>query len=375
MAGFSENIPLFRTNLPSKKILQSKLIDCIYSQPLNEGQNVYDFEESLAKFLCVPEVAAVSSGSAALHLALIMAGVSHGDYVISTSLTAEPTNTVIRSVGAKIIYCDLDPKTGLLNLDSLSLADLKKSKAFMLVHYGGYVQNIQDILSLCSQYSVSVIEDCAHSLGSRYNEQVVGTLGDYGCFSFQAIKQITTIEGGAIITKHSDQLPIIKQRRWFGLQKSQPRLMTNITLQGFKYNFNNVHAQIGILQLNDYAANLKKVLSIAARYKSEISCSEYIQNLYELPQSINSNWLFLTKVDNVEHATNFFQQNGITAGRVHKLSHQHDYLKAERILSGTEIFERHLFHIPIGAWMSETEINRVLDAIRNYKGIINDKVI
>ena len=367
-----EKIPFFRANLPCRQKFQQEIVDCIYSQPLNEGQLVYDFEDHFARFLGSSDVAAVSSGTAALHLALIMAGVTNGDYVISTSLTAEPTNTVIRSVGAHIIYCDLDAETGLLNLNSLSETDLNKSKAFIVVHYGGYVQNSETISSLCKEYSIKVIEDCAHALGSTYRGQKVGTLGDYGCFSFQAIKQITTIEGGAITARNRQKLPLIRQARWFGLQKSQSRQMTNITSQGFKYNFNNVHAQIGLMQLAEYENKLKKVTDIATAYKLEISKSCSIQNLGELPFTVNSNWLFLAKVQDVEHATNFFVKHGVSGGRIHKLNHKHDFLKADRKLPGTEKFEYNLFHLPIGSWMLDEEVGRVLNVIKNYRNITND---
>ena len=372
MSTVLERIPFFKPNLPCRSKLERELVDSIYSHPLNEGDLVYEFEARVADFLGVADAVAVSSGTAALHLALVMAGVKDGDYVISTSLTAEPTNTVIRSVGAHIIYCDLDANTGLLDLNSLKASDLKKSKAFIVVHYGGYVQNIEDTVNLCSTYSIKVLEDCAHALGSEYNDQMVGTFGDYGCFSFQAIKQITTIEGGAIITKHSTKLPLLRQSRWFGLQKLQSRQMTNITFQGFKYNFNNVHAKIGLLQFSEYGAQLKKVRSIATAYKTEISQSFSIFNVADISNSINSNWLFLTKVQNMEHATTFFDRQEITTGRVHKLNHRHEYLKADRDLIGAETFENNLFHLPIGAWMTDGEIERVLNGIRAYRGIIND---
>ena len=362
-------IPLFKPNLPQRDKLQDALMDTIFEEPLNEGQLVYNFEEKLSQFLGVSDAIAVSSGTAALHLALIMSGVERDGHVISTSLTAEPTNTVIRSIGANITYCDLDPVSGLLDLNSLSVSDLERAKAFIVVHYGGYVQDLSAIQALCRKYSIKIIEDCAHALGSTLENENVGTIGDFGCFSFQAIKQITTIEGGAIVSKDPKTFPILRQLRWFGLQKSIPRSETNITMQGYKYNFNNVHAKIGLLQLSTYHTSLEKIVNRADAYTQETSRNPHFTNIPVLQKSQSSYWLFLSRVNSVDHASKFFADRRIVAGRVHKLNHHHEYLQADRDLFGCEEFEKTLFHIPIGAWMTENEVERVLAAIRDYTGI------
>ena len=137
---------------------------------------------------------AVQSGTAALHLALLQLGVGSGDEVISTPMTSEPTNTTIAITGAKVVWADVDPDTGLLDPKSVREKITERTKAIMLVHYAGMVCNMDEFNLLSKETGIPIIEDAAHSLGAKYNGKVIGSNSRFTCFSFQAIKHMTTVD-------------------------------------------------------------------------------------------------------------------------------------------------------------------------------------
>ena len=358
-------IPFVKPVIPEWDDLKDNFLKTLYGGSINEGQQVYNFENALASYLKIKNVNCVSSGSAALHISLVMSGVQQGDLVISTSLTAEPTNTVIKSTGADIYYCDLDPKTGQLDLNSLNKTILEKAKAFVVVHYGGYVQSLCELEILSRKYNFKLIEDCAHAIGSQIQNKLCGTIGDFGCFSFQAIKQITTIEGGAITYKDGSIERDVKELRWFGLSKDLARSENNITRQGFKYNYNNVHATIGLASLETYGHRLSRVRGIAKKFDEKVTTSRTLEALPLVNGSQSSYWLYLVKTDYSSKVKRIFNEQGVAGGEVHKLNHLHSYLSTGQDLPGAKEFYSKLFHIPIGPWLTDIEVEKILKVIEN----------
>ena len=222
----------------------------LYSGYIATGQAVYDFEDKFRNYIGNPLSISLHSGTDALHIALILAGVKPGDEVISTPMTAEPTNTVIAMVGAKVIWGDVNPNNGLLDPKSVRSLITEKTKAIMLVHYAGMVCDMDEFNKISAEYNIAIIEDAAHALGSKYNGKMVGCNSPYTIFSLQAIKHLTTVDGGFLSLKNGEEMNRALKLRWFGLDKSRSRLENDITEVGFKYAMNNVNATIGLIQMN-----------------------------------------------------------------------------------------------------------------------------
>ena len=188
-------IPLVKVSMPPREKLMPILEEVIYSGMIAEGEHVYRFESSFGEHFGLPNLLSQSSGTAALHTALTLAGVGPGAEVVSTPMTAEPTNIAILQTGAKVVWADVLPENGTLDPESIRNVITPKTKAIMLVHYAGYPNDMGPILEIAAEKGLPVIEDCAHSLGARYNGKPIGTIGDYAIFSFQAIKHFTTVDG------------------------------------------------------------------------------------------------------------------------------------------------------------------------------------
>lgn len=212
-------IPLVKPYIAPTEEMMPAVEKILYSGYIAESEAVWDFQEQFGKFIGNKNVLMVNSGTAALHLALLVLNVGPGDEVISTPMTSEPTNTTIALTGAKIVWGDVDPNTGLLDPSSVREKITDKTKAIMLVHYAGMVCNMDEFNKISEEYSIPIIEDAAHALGSKYNGEIIGSNSRFTCFSFQAIKQMTTVDGGAISFTNMDDVTPARKLRWFGLNK------------------------------------------------------------------------------------------------------------------------------------------------------------
>ena len=191
-------LPLIKTSLPDRKLLIPRLEQVLYSGYIAQGDVVEKFERKFEEYIGSGNTLSLNSGTAALHIALILAGVGQGDEVISTALTAEPTNVAIKMVGAKVRWADVDYETGNISPESIEKAINTKTKAIIVVDYAGIPVDVKRIQEISEKYGIPVIEDAAHAIGAKFNGKKTGNHFPFTVFSFQAIKHLTTIDGGAL---------------------------------------------------------------------------------------------------------------------------------------------------------------------------------
>lgn len=240
------------------------------------GENVNQFETELAEIVGSKDAAAVSSGTAALHLALKAVGIGDGDIVLCPTLTFSATANPIIYQNAIPVFIDSDYKTWNMCIKSLEKA-LKKYpevKAVMIVHLYGLSADMDEIMKLCKNYGVAVIEDAAESLGTYYKGQHTGTFGDYGIFSFNGNKIITTSGGGMLVSNNTKMIE--KSRFWATQSRDQARHYQHSEL-GYNYRMSNVSAGIGRGQLKVLEQRVKKKKEIYNYYKQELGELEGIQ--------------------------------------------------------------------------------------------------
>lgn len=358
-------IPLVKPFLPPSEELIPALEEILYSSYIAEGEAVKTFEKKFGDYIGNPYCLSVNSGTSALHIALILAGVQPGDEVISTALTAEPTNVAITMAGGKVIFADIDEDTGLLSPEAVARKITENTKAIVLVHYGGMVCDLEKFSQISEEFGIPIIEDAAHALGSQFQGRMIGNISDYTIFSFQAIKHMTTVDGGMLVVKKEEDHNRGRLIRWFGLDKQKSRLDNNIHLQGYKYHMNNVNATIGLIQMN----HLQKVIQ------------SYIRNgkLYDVllknipggtlikyyPGTEPSYWLYTLKVENRSQLIAKLAEHGITASELHKRNDQHAIFQQEEAeLPGLDNFYKQLLHLPCGFWVEEEDVYRISELIK-----------
>ncbi|CAL2082929.1 DegT/DnrJ/EryC1/StrS family aminotransferase [Tenacibaculum sp. 190524A05c] len=358
-------IPLIKTILPPKEQLLEKLGEVLYSGYIAQGSYVDEFEKEFGKFNGSKNNLSVNSGSSALHIALILAGVEPGDEVISTAITAEPTNTVISQTGAKIVWADIDLKTGNLCPDSVEAKITNKTKAIMVVDYAGTPVNVERFLEIEKKYNVSVIQDSAHALGATYNGQKLGNHFKYTTFSFQAIKHMTTVDGGMICIKNDEEFERAKLIRWFGIKKGISRLENDIKVQGYKYHMNNVNAAVGLCQLEQIEGVIDKYIANGKYFDQELKNIEGIELMEYYPGSQPSYWLYTMKVQEREKFIKHLSDNGIMASELHKRNDTHSIFSESKVkLPNVDKFEEEWVHIPCGWWVEEKDRKHIVDIIK-----------
>lgn len=359
-----EQIPLIKPYMPNRNDLIPRIEEILYSGYIAEGTAVAEFEKQLSELLGNPYCLSVNSGTAALHIALTLIGVSEGDEVISTALTAEPTNTTIALTGAKVVFADVDIDTGLISPESIEKNITGKTKAIMVVHYAGMVCNMDEINRISKKYNIPVIEDAAHAFLSKYNNKYVGNNSPYTCFSFQAIKHLTTIDGGLLLLNNEDEYNRARKLRWFGLDKKIPRLENNIVEAGYKYHMNNVNATIGLVQLEHLEDNVYKYIANGKYYDEKLN---NIKGLTLIPYYANtepSYWLYTMKVERRSDFIAMMEKNGIAASPLHLRSDRHSIFHAENSSTpNLDLFYESFVHIPCGWWLSDEDKEYIVATI------------
>lgn len=357
-------IPIIKPFIPSKELLMPELEKVIYSGYIAEGETVVEFEQKLAELLNNPYCLTVNSGTAALHLSLLLIGVGKGDEVISTALTAEPTNTTIALTGAKVVFADVDVNTGLIDPISIEERLTKNTKAIMVVHYAGMVCDMDRINELSDKYKIPVIEDAAHAFLSKYNNSYVGNNSRYTCFSFQAIKHLTTIDGGLLCLKNEEEYIRARKLRWFGLDKKVPRLENDITEAGYKYHMNNVNATIGLVQLKCLKENVFRYVENGRYFDEALKGVTDITIIPYYKNTEPSYWLYTIIVERRDDFIKMMADNGIMASPLHLRNDRHSVFQAQNIETpNLDVFYDSYVHIPCGWWVSDLDREYIVQTI------------
>lgn len=334
-----------------------------------QGEYVDKFEKEISSYLGLNNSLVLSSGTAALDIALRLIGIQSGDEVISTALTAEPTNTSIVYNSGKVVWADVDSRNGLISPESIEASITEKTKAIMIVHYAGMVCDMDKINQISDKYNIPVIEDAAHALGSKYsNGKFVGNGKNITIYSFQAIKTLTTVDGGMISLPNNMLYDKAKKMRWFGLSKEVSRMENDIDIVGSKYNMNNLNAAIGLIQLETLDRNLKLYRRNGKLMDKSLSIIPHVLVDYNVDTESNY-WLYTIKVDKKAEVIDALLKYGFSASDLHKRNDQHTvFSESKKELKNLDNFYTKMLHIPCGPWISEEDVElmaRIIISIEN----------
>ncbi|EDX69337.1 EpsN [Bacillus cereus NVH0597-99] len=342
------------------------------------GPNVDEFERELASFVGVKGGAAVSSGTAAIHLALRLLNVQEGDTVFCSSFTFVASANPIVYLGAEPVFIDSEPETWNMSPQALALAlhDADKAgklpKAVILVHLYGQSAKLDEILSLCNRYDVPIIEDAAESLGSTYKGKASGTFGKFGVYSFNGNKIITTSGGGMLI---SNDVEALERARLLATQAKDPAPHYEHSEIGYNYRMSNILAGIGRGQLEVLEDRVRARRAIYKRYYESLS---FIPGFYFMPELENTRsnrWLTTLTIDENESGTSSgkllrtLAEENIEARPMWKPLHLQPLFKGKKYYphSKNEDMSQYLFQsgicLPSGSNMLEEDQQRVIQGI------------
>ena len=248
------------------------VVKSIKSGWLTHGKYTELFENEFKKFTNAKYCITVSSCTAALHLSCLVANLKKGDEVLVPAMTHTATSHAVEYVGATPKFVDIEMFNGTISIESLKKNITKKTKALIIVHMSGYPCKMREILKICKKYKIKLIEDCAHAVGTKYNSRHAGLFGMTGCFSFYPTKQITTGEGGMVITNDKTVYKKIKMLKAFGIDKDINNRTKpghyDVKLLGLNYRMTDFQSAMGHAQISRYKKNLiKRKLNAKIYYK------------------------------------------------------------------------------------------------------------
>jgi dTDP-4-amino-4,6-dideoxygalactose transaminase len=366
LSAAGEAIPLFKVHMPNTVL--EPLAATLFSGYVGQGPRVDEFEHALAPWVGSQNVLTVNSGTSALQLALRLANVGYDDEVISTPMTCTATNTPIMAMGAKIVWADIDPLTG--NIDPLDVERKisRKTKAIMAVHWGGYPCEIAQLNAIGKRYNVQVIEDAAHAFGAKYLGQPIGSHSDFVCFSFQAIKHLTTVDGGALVCRNTEAYKRGKLLRWYGInreaERKDLRCEEDVKEWGYKFHMNDLTATIGLHQLKSVGDVLRRHRANAAYYLERFRGLSGIKLLDYRIDRESAYWLFTIRVPDRPRFMEEMKNAGIVVSQVHSRNDLHTmFVEFQRTLPGLNEFAAEHVSIPVGWWLNEQQRQYIADRV------------
>ena len=272
-----------------KKVLSGRWI--------GQGPMVDKFEQKFkSMFGKKKHCLSTGSGTDALHLSYILAGLKKGDEVISPLFTCTATNIPFLYMGVKIKFADIDPYTMNISVDHVKKLITKKTKAIICMHYGGLPCDLDDLQKVANRYKIPLIEDAAHALGATFKNKPIGSISDFTMFSFQAIKHITTADGGMLCIKDKKLINKAKRIRWFGIDREKKQKATwenDIFEIGYKYQMTDLGASVGLEGLKDFKKILKHRKDIFNIYLDKLGNNKNILCVNkEDKKRTHAAWLF-----------------------------------------------------------------------------------
>jgi dTDP-4-amino-4,6-dideoxygalactose transaminase len=373
-------IPVFQPMIGVDTI--KAVVDALHAGWLGMGAITQAFEETLARFLGLEGryIIATNTGTAALHLGLLAAGVGPGDEVITPAFNFIADHQAIIATGATPVLCDVDEVTLGVDPDKVAALIGPRTKAIVPLYFGGVAGRVKELYAVAERHGLRVVEDATHAFGTRVEGRAIGSFGDVTCFSFDPVKVITSIDGGAVVVGDPTVLERLRHWRFLGIDRETMARYKNsraweydVVSQGFRYHLTNINAAVGLSQLaraDEFIASRRQVCRLYNRLLADVAgvrCPA--TDFHDV-----SPFIYTVRVPAArrEGLIEHLRGRGVATG-IHFLPAQDfTYLKGCRRgdLSVTERATREIVTLPLHTHMAPATVERVAATIREYLGSI-----
>ena len=354
----------------SEQAVQS-VVEVLRSRWVGQGPKVTEFEDKFKEIIRVPYAVAVNGGASAIRLALAIAGVGPGDEVITTPQTCTATNHPILEQYAKPVFADIKYLTG--NIDPEDIEDRigERTKAIICIHWGGYPCDLDEIHKIADRHNLLVIEDASDALGAKYKDMPIGAISPFTCFSFQAIQQVTTGEGGMLSILNKENFEVAVRRRWFGIDRFGRKPTVDgyydfdVWEVGYGYHMTNIAAVMGIAHLVDLDEILIQRRKIAKRYYEELQGVSGVTLFENTSDRVSANQLFTIHVENRNDFCRVLREKGVETSVVHVRNDQYTIFGGLREdLPVLDKFSKTHISIPFHNKLDDEDIDYVIKCIK-----------
>lgn len=362
-----EGLVLFYPHVP--KNAKAYVCDTLDSRWIGQGPKVDRFEQEFrTKFRQPGPCLTVGSGTDALHLAYLLAGISAGDEVLVPVFTCTATNIPLLYIGAKPVFVDVDPATLNISVEDLRRKITDRSKAIVVVHYGGLPCDMDEIHALANQYGIPVIEDAAHALGAEYGGKPIGALSAYTMYSFQAIKHLTTGDGGLLTYLDGEQDQLARRLRWFGIDRTNKQLgiwENDIKEVGYKYQMTDIGAAMGLAALEEFDETLAFRRAIFERYASGLANVPGITVVNDNDaRKKHAAWLFTVLAENRRGLQQKLRENRIESGQTHFRNDRYSIFGCKDPFPNMDTIDDNYLILPLHTRMTLGDVDRVVEVIK-----------
>ena len=361
-------VVLFHPFVPEEAA--AKVAEVLSTRWIGQGPLVDAFEAEFETMVGRGKSLAVGSGTDALHLAYLLAGVGPGDEVICPVFTCTATNLPLLYIGAIPVFADIDPKTMNISPDSIRSLITEKTKAIVTVDYGGLPCDYEEINAIAKEFDLKVIDDAAHAIGAQYRESQIGTVADFTTYSFQAIKHITTGDGGLLHVRDPEIAEKGRRLRWFGIDrkaKFSGIWANDITEIGFKYQMTDIGAAMGLAGLSHLPMVLSHRRKLLEKYENELHGVSGLYNVGSESQGdrVHSAWLHTILVDSREELQTKLKSHDIESGQVHYRNDMYTVFGNHRdYLTNMDAVESKYLVLPLHMKVREKDVERICQIIK-----------
>lgn len=340
------------------------------------GPKTKEFEEKFADYIGVKYAVATNSCTASLHLAMKVMDIE-GYEVISTPMTFVSTNHAILYNNGTCVFADIYPDTLNINPDRIKDLITDKTKAIVAVHYGGHACDIDVIREIAQKHNLVIIEDAAHACGGEYKGKKLGSLGDIACFSFHAVKNLATADGGMITTNEKEIYSRLLKLRWVGITKDtwaradnnkKYSWYYNVEEVGYKYHMNDINAAIGLVQLSKLDRMNDRRRQITEKYNKGFADLDWIETPVVKSYAKSACHNYVIKTEERDALNAYLKEKGISTG-VHYIPNNH-YGMYKDCRGETPVCEgiwTKLLTLPLYPGLTDSDADLVIESVKSFK--------
>jgi len=363
-------IPLFKVF--TAQTAHAALRPVLESGRLATGPRVAEFESRLAAWFGAPRVVTLNDASGGLTLALYLAGVRPGDEVITSPLACAATLMPIANLFAKPVWCDIDPRTGMLDPAGIAGLVSKKTRAVLLYHWSGNVADVDAISVAAKQHGIKLVQDASEAFGAEYRNRRLGGEADVTIYSFYATRHINCGEGAALLAAAPVDLEMAVRLRRFGIDYSLLRLANrdlnpnlDIPVAGFNLAMNEIAATLGLEGLRHADEIVARHRANGAYYESALIGIRGLRQLRQQGETISGYWTYSLLAERRDDLIRKLTAHGIGAQRLHLRNDGYTcFGGTQQDLPGVAAFDAGNLSIPCGWWVGAAERERIVDCIR-----------
>lgn len=347
--------------------MRQAAFDTLGSRFIGQGPKVDQFEREFQSVLKTDTPVAVGSGTDALHLAYLLAGIGEGDEVLVPNFTCTATNMPLLWLKAKLVFVDVDPGTLNISVDDIKKKITKDTKAIVTVDYAGQPCDYDKL----KEFGVTIIDDAAHAPGASYRGKAIGSIADYTTFSFQAIKHITTGDGG-IVTVPKRQVHLAKLLRWFGIDRERKlenmsHWQGDIEHVGYKYQMTDIAASLGIESLKLLNQQIKIRRLMVQKYRYGLKDLEEIRLLEDKPYCDSAYWLMTVLAEDRDNLRDFLIKREIESSPFHYRNDKYSiFSQYKNDCPNMDAVENKILCLPLHMKLELEDIDTVIQAIHDY---------